>query len=138
MAANKARQGLVTDADVSADSPVLQRWHERLTNWALWVVGSNAMGYGSACDGEHSEGAPRPPPPLVGEALDTDTLVYKLADEQREAIRATYVWTGPVHERAAALGVHANVMRDRVLAAKFRLEELRQERRAAMMRMVVA
>ena len=109
--------------------PVLTRWDLRLTNWALWRAGSDAGGGGYACDGEHGEGAPRPPPPLVGEALDTDMLVQRLSLEHHRAVVAVYVITGSSEDRALWLGISQDGMVDRCNAAMFRLEDMDRQRR---------
>lgn len=112
---------------------VQERWDAKLTNWALWIVGQSKSSP-TACDGEFGEGAPRPPPPLVGEALDTDRLLQRLLAESREqydAVDAWYVWSGSQQERAERLNVPYTTWRERVIAARFRLEELAILRRAA-------
>ena len=113
------------------------RWHDKLENWALWYAGSESRRGGSAYDGEWGVGAPRPPQPLVGEAVDTDQLVSIISREnpgQFVAIRAWYVWTGTLEQRAHDLGIHRDTLRDRVVAARYRLDELDQERRRGAIR----
>jgi len=111
-------------------SLVQERWDLKLVNWALWVCSSAAVGV-SAPDREWWNHPPRPPQPLVGEALDTDELLQVLASEdilrgldRYQAVRAWYVWTGSLIERAASLKIHRDTLADRVYAARFRLDEL--------------
>jgi hypothetical protein len=113
---------------------VQQRWDAKLVNWALWIVGQSSGV--SAPDREWWNHPPRPPQPLVGEALDTDELLSALASEdirqgldRYQAVRAWYVWTGSVSERAASLRIHPDTLLDRVRAARYRLEDLDQARR---------
>src|SRR5690348_3170464 len=105
------------------DSPVLEYWDQRLTNWALWEVGLASVGV-SAYDGEWGECAPRPPPPLVGEALDTDRLVRRLEADLYAAVRAHYIWTGYEYDKAAALKIAHKTLIDRVRIARFKLDDL--------------
>lgn len=107
-----------------AGNPVLARWHERLTNWALWQAGVDSRGMGSAYDGDWGEGAPRDPPPLIGEAFDTDQLVKRLSLTHFQSVRAVYVWTGTMEERAAYIGIHPDTLTDRCTAAKFALDDM--------------
>jgi hypothetical protein len=69
------------------------------------------------------------PVPLIGEASDTDRLIGRLTAAQQDAIRASFIWSGTVADRARALGVCADTMRDRVRAACFRLDDLYQAKR---------
>lgn len=115
-------------------NPVLRRWDERLANWALWFAGADSLGGGSAYDGEFGDTAPRPPPPLVGIALDTDMLVRQLSISHFEAVKAVYVWTGTMLERAQFLGIHPDTLTDRCTAAKWQLEDMDQKRRLAMVK----
>jgi hypothetical protein len=84
------------------------------------------------------EEAPRLPPPLVGEALDTDQLVLTLSRESPEkyaAIRTFYIWSGTLQMRAEQLGCHVDTLTNRVrAAARYRLDDLDQARRARMLR----
>ncbi len=84
-----------------------------------------------ACDGNWGEGAPMPPQPLVGAALDTDGLVAQLVRDHREALIVWYVWTGPWELRLLDTTVPYETLRDRVRASKFELDELNQGRRLA-------
>lgn len=115
------------------------RWDRKLQNWALWIVGQSNASTGGPSR-EWWDAPPRPPQPLVGEALDTDALITRLSYERKdgdpsyganlyEAIRAWYVWTGNIGERAAALKIHHDTLHDRVRAARYRLEDLDQIRR---------
>jgi hypothetical protein len=109
-------------------------WHCRLTNWALWEVGGNSVGV-SAYDGEWDDNAPMLPPPLVGEAMDTDTLLTRLnqADPVKYiAIRIKFVWSGSIEERCRQAGMHRDTLNDRVRSAIFRLDDMDQERRLKM------
>lgn len=113
---------------------VMERWNARLENWALWLVAHTARASGSPYPAyrlfrarSRGDSAPARPCALVGAALDTDRLVVELAREspaRAEAVRVWYVWTGTYAERAAAIGVHPDTLRDRVVAACHRLEEL--------------
>jgi len=119
---------------------VQRRWDARLDNWALWQV-SGAAGppsspfpaYRLFASSRHwSERANARPQPLVGDALDTDRLVVELARESPErysAVRAWYVWTGSLADRAAALRIHPDTLHDRVVAARYRLDDLALLRR---------
>lgn len=109
-------------------------WDERLYNWALWKRGANSLG-SSASDGHYGGDDTRPPPPLVGEAFDTDRLIRQLPPDQQQALEAVYVWSiGTLDERAAALGIHRNTLRNRVDAAKGRVDALWWQRKGAMAR----
>jgi hypothetical protein len=106
------------------------RWDSKLVNWALWVCSAGAVGV-SAPDREWWNHPPRQPQPLVGEALDTDALLQTLASEdishgldRYQAVRAWYVWTGSLFEKAASLKINRDTLADRVYAARFRLDEL--------------
>jgi hypothetical protein len=110
------------------------RWDAKLTNWALWIVsrdqGDAAV---SAPDREWWNHPPRPPQPLIGEAKDVDDLVQIIAQDNPDqylAVRAWYVWSGTREDRALTLGVPYNTWRDRVVAARYRLDELAILRRA--------
>lgn len=105
-----------------------ERWDRKLVNWALWKVGQSKESHHGA-PGDWWNCPPRPPQPLVGEALDTDDLVRELPDEQQEALTAWYVWTGDLQDRALFLGIHRDTLRDRVVAARWRLDTLDQTRR---------
>jgi hypothetical protein len=116
---------------------ILERWHVKLTNWSYWKLGSGGSGgVSSAYDGHWDDGAPRPPVPLVGDALDTDDLVQKLSEEHREAITVCYLWTVPetLGERAKLIGIHRDTLAERLKQAKFRLDDLDCARRRAMVR----
>ena len=114
---------------------IQMRWHRKLENWALWYAGGESKGVGSAYDGTWGDGAPRPPQPLVGEAIDTDQLVNLLPDPQFIAVRACYVWTvGTLADRAAELGIHRDTLSDRITAARYRLEDLSEQRKAGAIR----
>lgn len=113
-------------------SRVLEIWEDRLRNWALYKIsGNGSAGVSTAYDGEFVDRSNMPPPPLVGEALDTDSLVMKLPLEQVRALTAMYVWSVPerMEERARILGIHVNTLNERVRQAKFRLDDLDQARR---------
>lgn len=99
-------------------------WDHRLENWALWRMGAEATGTGSATDGKWGGEFTRPPPPLVGEALDTEGLVLRLEFRLHEALIAWYVWTGTQEDRALRLHVHANTLRNRVREGKEELDAM--------------
>lgn len=111
-------------------SPTRSAWWDRkLENWALWKKGANTMGQ-SATDGTYGGDSTRPPPPLVGEAFDTDRLVIHLIAEERQALEATYVWSvGTLEERGGALGIHRNTLRNRVDSAKRGLDAMWWQKR---------
>lgn len=109
-----------------------ERWEARLENWALWKIGGVSTGIGSAYDGEWGGGAPRLPVPLVGEALDTDDLVLKLADHLQRALEAKYCWTGTDGMKAHSLSCHRDTFADRVRLAKDMLERLWWQRHLGM------
>lgn len=110
---------------------IVDRWMRRLENWALWSVSGARTSISSAYDGTWGDGAPRLPPPLVGEALDTDTLLHKLPKHEQDTIVAKFVWTVPetIGERATQLGIHPNTFNARLKAAAYRLEDLQEARR---------
>lgn len=110
---------------------VQERWDAKLLNWALWVVGGNArpVSVSSGFDREWWNHPPRPPQPLVGEAVDTDQLVGLLIPEHFAAVRAWYVWTSSVDESARELRIHPNTLRVRVIGARYRLDDLDSDRR---------
>ena len=116
---------------MSPDDTVFKRWDAKLTNWGLWVAGRYSSGVGSAYEGQYWKSAPRPPPPLVGPALDTDDLVQKLTDEHREAVTVMYVWSGSLIIRAEEIGVQPRTLNDRCDAAMLVLERLDMERSRA-------
>lgn len=99
-------------------------WDGRLDNWALWTMGADSCGLGSATDGTWGGDCVRPPQPLVGEALDTNALIIELPSEQHTAVRAWYVWVGTFEDRARILGIHRNTLRNRVDAAKAGLDAM--------------
>lgn len=115
-------------------SATLDYWHERLLNWALWSISGSRVSI-SATDGLWDDGAPRPPLPLVGEALDTDTLLGKLCAlgptgrEQFEAIRIKYCWSGTEEQKAQQSGVSLRTLNHRVMAAKYKLDDLYHARK---------
>lgn len=109
-------------------------WDDRLYNWALWKRGGKSTGL-FASDGYYGGDDTRPPPPLVGEAFDTDRLIRQLPPDQQQALEAVYVWSiGTLDERAAALGIHRNTLRNRVDAAKGGVDALWWQRKGAMAR----
>lgn len=119
------------------------RWHRKLENWALWYAGGESRGVSSAYGASSSAGwkwwehPPRQATPLVGEAVDTDQLVAIVAHDnpgQFSAIRAWYVWSGTVEQRATDLGIHRDTLRDRIVAARYRLDDLDQQRRRGAIR----
>src|SRR5262245_59687371 len=95
-------------------------WDVRLANWALWEV-RVAHCMVSVFDRYWWETPPRAPPPLVGEALDTDRMLVRLHGLDREgvaqyhAIRIRYVWTGPEALKAAQARIAERTLRARVL-----------------------
>jgi hypothetical protein len=115
---------------------VQERWHRKLENWALWKVGQSRESRGGR-PGDWWNCPPRPPQPLVGEASDVDGLVEimkyegEIGKERFQAIDAWYLWTYPetYGARADALRIHPDTLADRVRAARYRLEELEDERR---------
>jgi hypothetical protein len=115
-----------------------QYWDTRLTNWALWETGGNSVGISSYNGVAVDDMAPRNPPPLVGEALDTDTLLVRLnsvAPDNYVAVRIRYVWSGSFEERCRQARIPKKTIVDRVRSAIFRLDDMDQERRAQMARM---
>jgi hypothetical protein len=116
---------------------VLERWERRLQNWSLWCVrGSSTSSHISGIyrGDDRFRGDYVGPQPLAGDALDVDGLVARLDEKHGDALRAAYIWTGTVAMCAADLRIHPNTLRARVIAAKFRLEDLDQARRARMRR----
>src|SRR5690348_3643935 len=69
------------EADGSGGRRVSQlvqaKWDRKLVNWALWKAGGSAKGGGAPRDWWNAP--PRPPQPLVGEALDTDDLIVAMS-----------------------------------------------------------
>lgn len=109
-------------------------WDDRLENWALWKMGAGSTGLGLATDGTWGGDCTRPPPPLVGEASDTDRWVMRLELRLHDAVIAQYVWTGAQEERAGRLGIHANTLRNRVTEAKEELDAMYWTARAPALR----
>lgn len=108
-------------------STALDRWEQRLQNWALWYVsgsGGSAVSALYLLGGATRRSKVDARVVLVGEALDTDALIRKLSRELQQAILAWYVWTGPVAGKAAQIGCHENTLRYRVEGAKLRLRDL--------------
>ena len=105
------------------------RWDKKLLNWSLWKMGGDSKRGGGA-PREWWNAPPRPPQPLVGEALDTDDLLVRMSigdrlDRDRaEAVTAWYVWLGNTRDKALALGIHPDTLHDRVRSARNRLEDL--------------
>jgi hypothetical protein len=119
----------VNGCRAAAQSPVLDRWERRLQNWALWCVSGShrprSAGVSSAYSSTHwRDDQLSPPPPLVGEALDTDRLVHRLPHHLLGACVASYIWTGTLADRARSLGCHVNTMRNRTTQAMYRLDDL--------------
>jgi len=115
---------------------ILQRWTSRLENWALYVTSGNMQhspGVSSIyrSNGYRFDFTPRNPAPLIGDASDVDALIVQLSDAHRDALKATFIWTGTVADRAATLRIHPNTLRDRTIAACYRLEDLDKARRRA-------
>lgn len=113
---------------------VQDKWNRKLENWALWTVSGSSRGRASFLDfGSSRHWADvLKPQPLIGEALDVDRLLHRLCLEHADryaAVRAWYVWTGSLASRAQTLGIHPDTLRDRVRAARYRLEELEIIRR---------
>lgn len=108
---------------------VQAKWDRKLTNWALWKAGADSKGKIGA-PRDWWDAPPRPPQPLVGEALDTDDLIVRMSigdqdDRDRaEAITAWYVWLGNTRDKAIALGIHPDTLHDRVRSARYRLDDL--------------
>jgi hypothetical protein len=118
------------------------KWDRKLTNWARWLVsgGDGGKGKSSLLDfgsTPHWSDVFAPMPP-VGEALDTDDLLQKMAvGEQRDrdlyrAVKAWYTWAGSTRDWAIALGIHVDTLHDRVRAARYRLDDLDVLRRRRM------
>jgi hypothetical protein len=61
--------------------------------------------------------------------LDTDRLIARLGAEHQDALRATFCWTGPLHDRARSLEICASTLNNRTRAAMFRLDDLYHARR---------
>lgn len=114
-------------------------WHKRLEDWARWTVSGGRLSGGVSCvyRDEWWLYPPQEPLPLIGEAVDTDTLVQALPEKQKDAIRARFVWTYPVTlaARARLLGIHPNTFAERIQQAVFRLEDMHQTRLRAVARM---
>jgi hypothetical protein len=113
-------------------SAILERWHARLENWALFLTSGTAhasAGVSSIYKGGRITFETLRPAPLIGDASDVDPLVHRLEDAHRRALVAEFVWTGAAIDRAAALGCHVDTLRNRVQAACFRLDDLEQTRR---------
>ena len=113
-----------------------KKWDEKLNNWALLYGGTGASvspayelldrqevregdGTGRAAVWETPE-----PPPLIGEAMDTNALVTLLIAEQHDAVHAWYCLSGTVDMRADAIHVHVNTLRNRTRAAVVELERM--------------
>jgi hypothetical protein len=129
-------------ADKQMSYLVQERWHRKLENWALWAT-SGTVATSSPYPAyrmhlperawlNHFD---RPPQPLVGEALDVDALLTIMQGEGEigykrfVAVRAVYVWTGNLYERAEALHIDPDTLSDRVKAARYRLEDLNEQRK---------
>lgn len=121
---------------------VQERWDRKLQNWALWLVSGGVSGKSSPYPAYRDHVPSRRwwmaspmPQPMVGDALDTEALICKLAAEGRtgaeqfEALRAWYVWSGNLADRAAVLKIHPDTLTDRVTAARYRLNDLEGLRR---------
>jgi hypothetical protein len=105
-----------------------------LGNWALWLArGSSSHSPGVSTiyrsNGYRFDFSNRTPPPLIGDASDVDSLVLQLSDTHRQALKAHYLWTGPMALRAKTLGCHPSTLTNRVRAATFALDDLDQARR---------
>lgn len=125
---------------------IQDRWDKRLSNWSLWIVSgggaSNASPYPAYRDYIPERGwwyaGSGAPQAIVGEALDVDAVLVMLQGEGERgmelymAVRAVYVWTGSLPDRATALGIHPDTLRDRVTAARYRLDDLDLQRRRGM------
>lgn len=119
-------------------SAILERWDQRLSNWALWQLGGSNNG--SSFDRCWWESPPRPPLPLVGDAYDVDRLLNQLHELdaagrlQYEAVRIRYLWTGDETLKAQQASIPARTLRDRVFIAKHRLDELEQRQKTRCIR----
>lgn len=108
---------------------VQAKWDRKLVNWALWKVGQS-KGARSGAPRDWWNCPPRPPQPLVGEALDTDDLLVRMQcggkeDQDRyAAIEAWYTWGGSTRDKAIPLGIHVDTLHDRVRAGRYRLDDL--------------
>ena len=65
----------------------------------------------------------------MGERLHTDSLILKLSDEHRTALRATFICTGSLADRDATLGVHVSTLENRTRQAIYRLDDLYEARK---------
>ena len=106
-----------------------ERWEERLQAWAEYLDQRENGGkckissaYSRVGKGAPAEGDGIPL--HVGEALDTNSLVIRLPDYLRTAVRVWYCAKGTVGQKAAGLSVHRDTLADRVRAAKRRLEDM--------------
>jgi hypothetical protein len=114
---------------------LLEAWRSRLENWALWVTcGTSQTSAGVSSiyrsNGYRFDFTTRPPAPLIGDASDVDALILRLADVHRDALRATYVWTGSIQLKARQLGVCVDTLRNRTIAATWKLDDLDRKRMA--------
>jgi hypothetical protein len=115
----------------------LSYWDQRLENWAMWLAGSDGGSSVSAIWSFVGSGGGRGEPRavvLAGEAMDTNDLVRKLDGSLRDAVYAWYTMSGSIRDRATILGCHPDTFKARVEAAKCRLDELQQAKRAAAVR----
>jgi hypothetical protein len=111
----------------------IDRWDRKCSNWALWAVSGSRTSTSNMFRVARgwNEGAPANPPALVGEAFDVDSLIVKLSREQHQAIVVWYTWTGTLKLRAVQACVLESTLRDRRRAAIFKLDDLNEARKRA-------
>jgi hypothetical protein len=126
-------------------SAILDRWTNRLVNWALWEVSGSSRSVGIAnYDGRWWDAPPRQTIALVGDAYDVDRLLHRLyrldltGKLQYEAVRIHYLWTGSEDMKAHQSGIPERTLRDRVFIAKYRLDDLEQRAKREITRCVSA
>lgn len=108
----------------------------RLENWARWYWSGHSRGRGTSSIYRNASRSRRdgetPMPIISGEALETDTAIYHLADPLRDALRARYLRLAPAGypmrtlseiQVAAALFVSYATYRRHVLQGKAALRE---------------
>lgn len=114
----------------------LDYWDVRLHNWALWAFGGSVMSSSSLCITGATQywDALTPIPSLVGDAMDTDDLVQKLAKVEFVAVKAWYSASGTKEFIARSLGIHRVTLWQRVRNAKGHLDDYQWQARRNLLR----
>lgn len=121
------------EAALSLTKAANERWETRLRNWAGFMIGDGS-GLGAKISSAYDLKGRGPPgegdgvPGLLGDALDTNSLILKLDVKLQRVLIARYVSTMEDAEAAHKLSIHRVTFVNLVGYAKEELERLHNAR----------